>query len=69
MPLTREQLQQNIDALEKQGAPKEDIQGYLNTLKKSGDFYYKPTEKIETKPFSEKIVEGGLSWLQILFPD
>ena len=30
---TRTQVQQNIDALEKQGAPQNDIQGYLNSLK------------------------------------
>jgi len=68
MPLTPQQVQENIDAIASQGGTKQDAINYVNTLKKSGDFYYKPTEKIETKPFSEKIVEGGLSLATNIIP-
>ena len=68
MPLTRQQLEENINALETQGAPQKDIQDYLNTLKHdslSGN-YFKPGEKVEPaqkpkKSAFQKVLDVGTS--------
>ena len=75
--LTREQLQANIIALEKQGAPQADIQAYLNSLKPQTQEVPKPTPSQEADKKSaetygalvpavagkETLVSGGLKTL------
>lgn len=52
MALTLQQLQQNIDALEKQWAPKEDIQWYVDTLQVNAQWQYEPKGTAPAKPKS-----------------
>ena len=58
MALTQQQLQENIKALEKQGAPKEKVQGYLNTLKKNTDGTYEPKAATKPKTGISKVLDG-----------
>lgn len=60
---TRQQLQMNIEAMEKQGAPQGDIQGYLDTFKGQGST--SPTSEVsqatpEPTPTTPKSLKGFL---------
>ena len=60
MALTIQQLQQNIDALEQQWAPKEDIQWYIDTLQVNAQWQYEPKG---TPPAKPKSMADILTWI------
>lgn len=64
--LTDIQLKANIDAMIKQGAPKEDIQGYIDTLKKTPEGVYVPkaeaaAAEAKPSPWSQN-PESSFTW-------
>jgi hypothetical protein len=50
MALTQQQLEQNIDSMQTQGASNSDIQGYLGTLSKMSDGTYGPKTTTPAQP-------------------